>query len=136
MEEMSAAADLIAAQYRGYRSYAKLRGLTGAGTAEWEEKADRLAKLLASRWYDRAERRFYGTMDRAGNMFPALGSPHLLAYFDAVRDEDQRLTLLDQIDNIGRAGIIVELNISGSQRPASELYRHAPSVAGNVRGGR
>ncbi|MBD5161901.1 MAG: hypothetical protein HDT14_07835 [Oscillibacter sp.] len=109
MEEMSVAADLIAAQYRGYRSYAQLRGLTGAGAAEWEEKAEQLAGLLATKWYDKAERRFYGTMDRAGKMFPALGSPHLLAYFDAVRDEEQRLTLLDQIDAIGRAGIIVEL---------------------------
>ena len=109
MEEMSVAADLIAAQYRGYRSYAKLRGLTGAGAAKWEAKAERLAGLLAAKWYDRAERQFYGTMDRTGNMFPALGSPHLLAYFDAVRDEEQRLTLLDQIDAIGRAGVIVEL---------------------------
>ena len=90
MEGMAVAADLIAAQYRGFLSYGKLRAASGPESAGWEEKASRLAELLASKWYDRENRRFYGAMDRDGGMFPALGSPHLLAYFDAVRDEAQR----------------------------------------------
>lgn len=109
MEGMSAAADLIAAQYRGLLSYIKLRRLTGAEAAKRERQAERLGGLLASRWYDRENRRFYGAMDRNGNMFPALGSPHLLAYFDAVRDEAQRQDLLDQIHALGQTGVIVEL---------------------------
>lgn len=109
MENMCAAADLIAAQYRGLLSYIKLRGLTGAEAAAWSEKAAHLASLLADRWYDRENRRFYGAADSSGQMSPALGSPHLLAYFDAVRDETQRLALLDQIHDLGLSGIIVEL---------------------------
>lgn len=106
---MCAAADLIAAQYRGLLSYIKLRGLTGAKASAWREKAARQSSLLAERWYDRKNCRFYGAMDSSGQMFPALGSPHLLAYFDAVQDEVQRLALLDQIHDLGKSGIIVEL---------------------------
>ena len=109
MEGMAVAADLIAAQYRGFLSYGKLRAASGPESAGWEEKASRLAELLASKWYDRENRRFYGAMDRDGGMFPALGSPHLLAYFDAVRDEAQRAALLDQIHELGESGVIVEL---------------------------
>ena len=109
MEKMAVAADLIAAEYRGLISYVKLRGLTGTEAADWNQKAEQLAERLADQWYDRENHRFYGAMDPAGRMFPALGSPHLLAYFDAVRDEVQRLTLLDQIHALGQEGVIVEL---------------------------
>ena len=109
MEKMAVAADLIAAEYRGLISYGKLRNLIGPEASDWDQKAERLARRLASQWYDRENRRFYGAMDSAGQMYPALGSPHLLAYFDAVRDEAQRLTLLDQIHALGQAGVIVEL---------------------------
>ena len=109
MEKMAVAADLIAAQYRGLLSYGKLRGLTGVEATVWEKKAADLADLLSGKWYDREARQFYGAMDRDGTMFLALGSPHLLAYFDAVRDEAQRLALLDQLHEAGLAGIIVEL---------------------------
>lgn len=109
MENMCAASDLIAAQYRGLLSYIKLRGLTGAKASAWREKAAHLSSLLAGQWYDQKNCRFYGAMDGSGQMFPTLGSPHLLAYFDAVQDEAQRLALLDQIHGLGKSGIIVEL---------------------------
>ena len=109
MEKMAVAADLIAAEYRGLVSYVKLRNLAGTEAADWDQKAEQLARRLAVQWYDRENQRFYGAMDPSGRMFPALGSPHLLAYFDAVRDEAQRLTLLDQIHALGQEGVIVEL---------------------------
>lgn len=126
METMAVAADLLAAQYRGFCSYARLRGMVGADTAVWKEKAARLARLLATQWYDRENHRFYGAMDRDGNMSSALGSPHLLAYFDAVRDNSQRLALLDQIHQLGQEGVIVELL---SHYPEI-FYRHGQSDRG------
>lgn len=109
MERVHTASDLIAAQYRGFLSYAELRRLTGAGGAEWHQKAEQLAQCLADRWYDRRTHRFYGAMGPDGTMFSTLGSPHLLAYFDAVPDREQLAALLDQIHALGRAEAIVEL---------------------------
>lgn len=104
MEQMAVGADLIAAQYRGYLSYAKLRG-----RPEYAEKARRLALLLSTDWWDSKNNQFYGAMDSGGRMLDSLGSPHLLAYFDAVADTKQRSALLNQIQRMGENGIIVEL---------------------------
>lgn len=104
MEQMSVSSDLIAAQYRGYRSYAKLRG-----KPEYLSKANELAAVLSENWWDSKHKRFYGAMRTDGAMLDSLGSPHLLAYFNAVTREDQRLALLDQIQKNGESGMIVEL---------------------------
>lgn len=104
MEQMAVASDLIAAQYRGYLSYAKLRN-----APEYAAKARDLSTLLAGKWWDDDRRRFYGAMGMDGTMLDSLGSPHLLAYFDAVPDPKQKASLLDQIHSIGEKGIIVEL---------------------------
>ena len=104
MEQMSVGSDLIAAQYRGYLSYARLRG-----RPEYAEKARLLAALLSTVWWDNSSKQFYGAMGADGKMMDSLGSPHLLAYFDAVSDATQCSALLDQIQRIGDNGIIVEL---------------------------
>lgn len=104
MEQMTVASDLVAAQYRGYLSYAKLRN-----APEYTEKAQKLATLLATKWWDENRNQFYGAMSIDGAMLDSLGSPHLLAYFDAVPNKKQKTALLDQIHQIGKKGIIVEL---------------------------
>lgn len=104
MEQMAVASDLIAAQYRGYLSYAKLRN-----NPEYAAKAQGLAALLATKWWDDDRRQFYGAMGMDGTMLDSLGSPHLLAYFDAVPDGMQRAALLDLVHHIGEKGVIVEL---------------------------
>lgn len=104
MEQMAVGADLIAAQYRGYLSYSQLRG-----KPEYIKKAQRLSALLSTVWWDGTNRQFYGALGADGRMLDALGSPHLLAYFDAVPDPAQRGALLDQIQRLGENGIIVEL---------------------------
>lgn len=104
MEQMAVAADLIAAQCRGFMSYSKLRC-----APEYAAKAQNLSALLSSKWWNKERRQFYGAMHMDGTMLESLGSPHLLAYFDAVWDNAQCTALLDQIDSIGERGIIVEL---------------------------
>lgn len=121
MEQMAVASDLIAAQYRGYLSYSKLRS-----APDYAAKAQELAALLATKWWDNGRNQFYGAMHTNGTMLDSLGSPHLLAYFDAVPDKKQRAALLDQIHSIGEGGIIVELL---SHYP-EVFFRHGAPVRG------
>lgn len=104
MEQMAVASDLIASQNRGFHSYAKLRNVP-----EYKAKAQGLSNTLATKWWNDERKQFYGAMHIDGSMIDSLGSPHLLAYFDAVPDEVQRTALLNQIHQIGKNGIIVEL---------------------------
>lgn len=109
MERMSTASDLIAAQYRGLLSYAKLRAMTGIDTTSYVEEAHRLGSILREQWWDSTNQRFYGAKSIDGDKLTSLGSPHLLAYFDAIEDKSQRKALLDQIHHTGEDGVIVEL---------------------------
>lgn len=102
MEQMRTACDLIAAQYRALVSY---RALRPAGNAP---DAQHLADVLQETWWDRENERFYGAQHLDGSMLSALGSPYLLAYYDAVQDPGQRGALLDQIHRLGLQGINVE----------------------------
>ncbi|MCC8074258.1 MAG: hypothetical protein LIO62_09065 [Clostridiales bacterium] len=109
MENVIVAADLLAAQIRGYISYSKLKKIKNEHFQKTAEEADRLLKILNNEWWNEKEKCFYGAKHRNGSYINTMGSPHMLAYFDTVTDSEKKKLLLNSLHENGKKGIIVEI---------------------------
>lgn len=109
MENAVVAADLIAAQIRAYLSYAEICELTQKDKMPYIQKARKLIYTLENVWWNKENECFYSAKMANGEFVSTLGSPHLLIYFNAVKDKQKLNTLLDNVHNDGLNGVIVEL---------------------------
>lgn len=109
MEQAVVAADLIAAQIRGYLSYAALAKLRGINAEKSVKEAQRLKQELTKNWWDSNSNSFFSAKLKDGSFVSTLGSPHLLAYFNVIEDTKKLHTLLEKIHADALQGVIVEL---------------------------
>ncbi len=109
MEKAVVGCDLIAAQIRANYSYAKVLECQNKNAQEYVKSAERLENLLDSEWWNEKTNNFYSAKMSNGEFISTLGSPHLMAYFDAVKDKKKLAALLDFIHETSLKDVIVEI---------------------------
>ncbi len=109
METAIVAGDLIAAQIRASYSYAKLLQFSKKDGNKYVEMAKKLEDELDSKWWNKKENNFYSAKMSNGEFISTLGSPHLMAYFGAVKDFEKLNLLLDFIHTSSLESVIVEI---------------------------
>ncbi len=109
MESAVVAGDLIAAQIRANYSYARLSEFRGESGREYYENAQRLENCLDSEWWNSRANNFYSAKMSSGEFVSTLGSPHLMAYFGAVKDKKKLELLLNFIHESSLENVIVEI---------------------------
>ncbi len=109
MEKAVVAGDLIAAQIRACYSYAKILECQGNCGDEYIKNAQRLEKYLDTEWWNEKTNNFYSAKMSNGEFISTLGSPHLMAYFGAVKDRKKLNLLLDFIHEESLKNVIVEI---------------------------
>lgn len=82
--DIALGADLLAAQYAGYRSYAAIAAIRGdASTAMlYQDLAAEVKSLINTKWWNSAQGDFYGFLDNRHRFFGQAGAD--LLYWDAV----------------------------------------------------
>ncbi len=109
MEKAVIAGDLIAAQIRADYSYAKLLECQSKDGSKYIENAKNLESYLDKEWWNREANNFYSAKLSDGKFISTLGSPHLMAYFGAVKDKEKLSLLLNFIHNSSLENVIVEI---------------------------
>ncbi len=109
MEKATIGGDLIAAQIRANYSYANILGCQNKNGKEYIENAERLENLLDNEWWNEKTNNFYSAKMSRGEFISTLGSPHLMAYFGAVKDKQKLKLLLDFIHESSLENVIVEI---------------------------
>lgn len=109
MEKAAVCSDLIAAQIRASYSYGKILECRNKDGEAFFQNARRLEKHLDTEWWQNESKNFYSAKMSNGEFVSTLGSPHLLAYFGAVRDEEKLGLLLDFIHESSLKNVSVEI---------------------------
>ncbi len=109
MEKAIIGADLIAAQIRANYSYAKLLEYQDKDNNQYIQNAQYFENYLDSEWWNEKSNNFYSAKMSNGEYISTLGSPHLMAYFGAVKDHEKLELLLDFIHKSSLENVIVEI---------------------------
>ncbi len=109
MERAVVGGDLIAAQIRANYSYARILEIQNKRGEAYVQNAESLENLLDSQWWNSDTNNFYSAKMSDGEFISTLGSPHLMAYFRAVKDKNKLELLLDFIHESSLKSVIVEI---------------------------
>ncbi len=109
MEEAIVASDLISVMAAAYDSYGFLLEMSGREGNLYRERSDELMTLLDKEWWNEKDNCFYSAKLGDGTYVSTLGSPHLMAYYGAVKEPCKLKSLLDFVNENSLKNVIVEI---------------------------
>lgn len=95
--DIALGADLLAAQYAGYRSYAAIAAIRGdmSTAKQYQELAADVKSLINTKWWNPKENNFYGYLDNKHQFLGQSGAD--LLYWDAVDDGQKTKGAVDAL---------------------------------------